>query len=155
MSRVLHKPDQADLPPGPRRDLVDFLFTYYEMAVRPDLQKIADHWHHMEDKAVPGTTSRETIRKMLRGESIPPKWKDALTVLLLLCDLADIDPDDPLDGLGGWGQEQTHTEHFQDLWNRALNTTRPPTRRERAAAQAAQAKLVAAVTRRRSARSGG
>ncbi|MGH3939091.1 MAG: hypothetical protein ACRDTG_10750 [Pseudonocardiaceae bacterium] len=122
------------LPPGPRRDFVLNLFTYFKMANRPTLQQISDRIQAIGLPAAPG---KETVRRMFRGDTVPVRWDSAYAVLLALCDLADVNPDaeqdprtDPSADL--WNTlrdpQLSHLEHYRTLWNTALDH-RPPTPR--------------------------
>jgi hypothetical protein len=83
-------PTQDELPAGPVRDFVDILFSLYRAARRPTLEDISKH---ILEGDYPATASKETIRKMLRGTTIPAHWETVETVIRALCDLADIDPE--------------------------------------------------------------
>lgn len=114
MPRAIRMPT---LPRGPRCDFVENLFVYLRRANRPTLQAISDRLRERNDLA--GTASKETIRKMLRGETVPQRWENAEAVFLVLCELAGVVPTD-LVGDEGFDL-LTHLEQYHELWNRALD----------------------------------
>lgn len=64
-------PSGWELPDGPRRQFVEELFSYYRNAERPTLRVIAEDIAD-DPKFDAFTASRETIRKLLRGKTVPP-----------------------------------------------------------------------------------
>jgi hypothetical protein len=72
-----------------------------------------------------GTASKETIRKTLRGQTVPQRWENAQALFLVLCELAKIRPDEPRDDVDPWGTP-THEEHYRHLWNAALDEAGQP-----------------------------
>lgn len=112
----LRMPNEKQLPPGPRRDFVEEVFRLFRLAHRPPLQAISERILQHEERL--GTASRETIRRMLVGKTVP-SWHTANTVFIALCGLAGIDPDQDRD-LGGY-DSPSYQEHFDDLWNRAID----------------------------------
>ena len=125
MPKTLKMPSQAELPDGPWRDFVEALFHYYREANRPDLRAIAEAVNRLSDNHRPGTASRETIRQMLRGRTVPRQWFTAETAFRALCELADIRPDDYPDGLDGLGSDDTHLGAFRKLWDAAADVPHP------------------------------
>jgi hypothetical protein len=91
------------------------LFTYYREAGRPTLRIIAGDIAD-NPKYDAFTASRETIRKMLRGQTIPPKWAVVNAVFSVLCARAAIGPDLPRGA-----NRSTHRQHLRLLWNLALD----------------------------------
>jgi hypothetical protein len=66
----------------------------------------------------PGTASTETIRRMLRGDTIPARWETVEAVVQALCDLANWDSD------GAWkydGLSMSAKRHAKRYWHRALD----------------------------------
>jgi hypothetical protein len=108
-------PSETELPPGTVRDFVRFLFELFRAADRPTLETISDK---VADSDYAGTASRETVRRMLRGQSVPAQWPTAESVFLALCDLAGADPDDDwqFDGVDG-----TCRNFMKSLWNAAID----------------------------------
>jgi hypothetical protein len=96
-----------DLPEGPRRTMVGALFSCYEQAGRPTLAAIED-WIDAHPH-LPGKASKETVRRMLVGLTVPLTWEMADTVFLALCDMAGRDPEEP-DG------EMSRQEAFHRYW---------------------------------------
>ncbi len=87
--QMLRMPPEEDLPPGPRRRFVGELFVLYRKARRPTLREINEQIMRMD---LAGTASRETIRRMLQGVSVPANWETVEAVLTVLCDRAGITP---------------------------------------------------------------
>ncbi|MFI1291632.1 hypothetical protein ACH4VM_24740 [Streptomyces sp. NPDC020792] len=123
MAQVLRMPTAAELPDGPRRQFVEALFSYYRDAGRPTLRAIADDIAGKPEFDA-FTASRETIRKMLRGTTVPLSWDVVSAVLTVLCERAYIDPDLKYHA-GGFGDGTTsRREELRHLWNEALDA--PP-----------------------------
>lgn len=120
MAQVLRMPDTTELPDGPRRRFVEDLFSYYRDAGRPPLRIITDD---IAEKYDAFTASRETVRKMLRGKTVPVSWSVVDGVLTVLCARAGIDPDTER-WEGGFDDAPTHRQNLRNLWNEALDA--PP-----------------------------
>ncbi|MFI9824579.1 hypothetical protein ACIHFC_29620 [Streptomyces sp. NPDC052013] len=121
MAQVLRMPSTMELPEGPRRQFVEELFSYYRDAGRPTLRTIAcDIAENPEFDAF--TASRETIRKMLRGKTVPLNWAVVDAVLTVLCARAGTSPEAQR-WPGGFGDDPT--THRQYLWNDALDAPAP------------------------------
>lgn len=121
MGRVLRMPSEERLPPGPRREFVEALFTYYRSASRPSLRKIAEL---IPQKCPDVTGSPETVRRTLLGLSTPAKWGTVDSILTVLCDLAQIEPDWPTtaaDDPRGVGPTSSPRKEIERLWHRALD----------------------------------
>jgi hypothetical protein len=115
MARTLRMPDEAELPDGTIRDFVDLLFFFYKEAHRPTLREISER---IRQSGHPGTASTETIRRMLRGTTVPANWETVEAVLVILSDLAGRDPN------GKLTYEHTHgtrRSHLERLWHEALD----------------------------------
>ena len=115
MPRALRIPSEADLPPGTVRDFVLLLHVIYREAHRPTLRTISKA---IRDSDYRATASTETVRRMLRGETIPANWETVEAVLGGLCELANWDPD------GMWlyqGAESSAREHLLRAWHHALD----------------------------------
>ncbi|MBV9382046.1 MAG: hypothetical protein JOY82_07720 [Streptosporangiaceae bacterium] len=108
-------PGEAELPPGTVRDFVGLLFFFYRQAHRPTLREISD-W--IEKSGLPGTASTETIRKMLRGMTVPAHWETVRAVLEALSGLAGTGADSRLIYEDADG---TRSSHLERLWHRALD----------------------------------
>jgi hypothetical protein len=104
-----------DLPEGPRRRMVGVLFSCYEQAGRPSLAAI-EEWIGAHP-GLPGTASKETIRRMLLGLAVPLTWDMADTVYLALCGMAGRDPDEPVgdrrDGPAGLSRQEAFHRYWQ------------------------------------------
>jgi hypothetical protein len=125
MARTMRMPNVGELRASPTRDFVELLFHFYRRAQRPTLRKISDG---IEQGNFRGTASTETIRKMLRGTTVPAHWETAETVLLVLCDLANVNPEAEMDWLGLDGSARWHLER---LWHEALDNPTAVYRRAR------------------------
>ncbi|MFE6946041.1 single stranded DNA-binding domain-containing protein [Streptomyces chartreusis] len=89
MPQMMRMPGTDELPPGTRREFVAELFLHYTEAGRPTLARVAATTRSMTD-AFP--VSRETIRRLLRGESVA-RWERVDAVLRALCEIGNDDPD--------------------------------------------------------------
>lgn len=116
MARYIRIPNKTELPPGPVRDFVEFLFEFYRQAHRPPLRVISRTISQREDLA--GTASTETIRKMLRGTTVPAHWETVEALFAALCDLAGVDPHLRVTINDREASAQTHLEN---LWHKALD----------------------------------
>ncbi|MFF1715936.1 hypothetical protein [Streptomyces sp. NPDC058268] len=124
MAQVLRMPTEVELPEGPRRRFVEALFSHYREAGRPTLRAIADDIAG-KPQFDAFTASRETIRKMLRGLTVPLSWAVVDAVLTVLCERASIDPDMEYH-LGGFGDDvSTPRRDLRNLWNAALDAPPP------------------------------
>jgi hypothetical protein len=86
---MLRMPSKADLPDGTRREFVAELFIYFKEAGRPTPARIAATTSSMQN---PLPVSRETIRRLLKGETIST-WERVDAVLRALCEIGGMDPD--------------------------------------------------------------
>ncbi|MYY80809.1 MULTISPECIES: hypothetical protein [unclassified Streptomyces] len=89
MPQMLRMPSKADLPDGTRRDFVAELFVHFKEAGRPTPARIAAKTSSMQD---PLAVSRETIRRLLKGQTIST-WERVDAVLRALCEIGGQDPD--------------------------------------------------------------
>ncbi|MFF3720713.1 hypothetical protein [Streptomyces prasinus] len=125
MAQVLRMPSTMELPEGPRRQFVEELFSHYRDAGRPTLRVIAD-----EIDANPEfdafTASRETIRKMLRGKTVPLSWAVVDGVLTVLCTRAGVAPDAERWTDSSTGEPISHRQSLRYLWNEAIDAPPPP-----------------------------
>ena len=117
MAQIIRLPDEKDLPPGTVRDFVLLLFFLYRKAHRPALRDISDAIRKNEH--LKGTASPETIRRMLRGTSVPVNWATVEAVYLTLCHLAVLDPDYFEVRLND--TSRTVNRHIEDAWHAALD----------------------------------
>lgn len=90
MARIMRLPSEAELPEGTVRDFAELLFWLYRAAHRPALRDISEKIRKNDD--LRGTASTETIRRMLRGTTVPANWAIVEAVYLTFCDLAGLDP---------------------------------------------------------------
>lgn len=122
MPQLVRMPSSAVLPDGDRRRFVAELHEHYQAARRPQLRTIADHI--ADHDGFDGSASRETIRRMLNGSTVPARWGNAEAVFLALCNLAGRDPN----GMrfdGDWNDDTTYAEEYLRRWNAALDEPEP------------------------------
>lgn len=89
MPQTLRMPSKADLPEGTRRKFVTELFIHFKEAGRPTPARIAAKTVSMPD---PLPVSRETVRRLLKGETVST-WERVDAVLRALCEIGGLDPD--------------------------------------------------------------
>jgi hypothetical protein len=109
-------PSEQDLPEGDTREFVLELFALYREAHRPTLREISHKIEHRDSRA---TASTETIRRMLRGTTVP-SWPIVESVFYALCELGNVDPDS-----GRYGDDDSRREMIEYRWNRALDHPLP------------------------------
>ena len=117
MARIMRIPDEMDLPPGTVRDCATLLFYLYRKAHRPALRDISEAIRRDED--LKGTASPETIRRMLRGSSVPAHWATVEAVYLTLCDLAQLNP--LRTEVEHNGETLSIRRHIENAWHPALD----------------------------------
>jgi hypothetical protein len=110
-------PGLDELPEGPRRVFVGSLHGLYRAAGRPTLAKIAETANVEEERE--GTASRETVRRLLHGESLGT-WQTAQTVIEALCRLAGYKTSDRVWETGG-SRTITRIDDFKSRWNAAVD----------------------------------
>ena len=81
--RSIQFPDETELPRGRRRDLAWLLFYLYRVAHRPTLREISTE---IRNSSLRATASPETIRRLLRGTTVP-SWPIVVAVFVTLCDI--------------------------------------------------------------------
>jgi hypothetical protein len=64
--------------------------------------------------------SAETIRRILRGTTVPAHWETVEAVYLTLCDLAELDPDDDV-YLDALDERAKIRRHVEETWHEALD----------------------------------
>jgi hypothetical protein len=114
MARVLRMPAASEIRSREVRSFVELLFELYRQARRPPLRRISAE---AERSSADGTASTETIRRMLRGITIPSNWGTVEAVLLGLCSLAGRDPDEQYDS----DSHMSLKEEVEWRWNQALD----------------------------------
>jgi len=116
---IIRIPANHELPSGPRRRFVEELHRHYRAARRPALRVISDRIKDRDDLS--GTASPETIRRMLRGATVPANWETVNAVLIVLCELAGRDSA----GYAGYYVDEsealTYAESLEFAWNEALD----------------------------------
>lgn len=127
MPTILAMPTSEAVPEGPRRKFLEELFVHYREAGRPTLRVIAK-WikDHEEDRALRGTASTETIRRMMKGDVVPRNWPVVEAVLEALCDLGDRSSDEERWQDDDWQSREeptpwTFKDELRRRWNAALD----------------------------------
>ena len=115
MARTMRMPTSSELPSQEVGSFVELLFELYRQARRPPLREISAEAGRSD---ADGTASAETIRRMLRGITIPSNWGTVEAVLLGLCKIAGRNPDERYDSNG---PELTLRGELEWRWNRALD----------------------------------
>lgn len=111
-------PSIDELPEGPVRLFVEELFFHYREAGRLPLRKIAED---ILAEDLPGTASRETLRKMLRGLALP-EWDAVESVLIVLCRISGIERRSRRYSVGAATssyEEVTYESALWQLWDEA------------------------------------
>ena len=117
MARTIRIPTEADLPTGTVRDFVELMFHFYRQAHRPPtLREISDRIDRSELR---GTASTETIRRMLRGTTVPAHWETVEAVFEALAELGGKDP--AFLSFDWEGNDAPARKHLERLWHRALD----------------------------------
>jgi len=109
-------PSERVLPPGPPRRFAEELFHLFRLARRPPLWEISYRIQHNND--LDGTASRETLRRMLTGKTVP-SWKTAFAAFTTLCDLAEVDPSSARYVDNNRYESDSYLEAFESAWNDA------------------------------------
>lgn len=127
MPKMLRMPSVEELPPGPVRTFVGELFTYFRAAGRPSPVTIAAAVGQTHG-SVSVTVSRETVRRILKGETTST-WPTVRAVHEVLCRMADQDPtwrrfSDSSD-YDEDNDTRTFREYIRDLWNDAVDGVEP------------------------------
>ncbi|WP_261558207.1 hypothetical protein [Frankia tisae] len=121
-------PSERDLPRSRRRDFVEEMFDHYRAAGRPALRQICEAMENVPEPR--GTASRETIRRTLKGETVPLQWANVYVVVAALASFAgrDLSAQRWDDDYGN--DSRSFVEVLKQLWNEALDeepgTLRPP-----------------------------
>jgi hypothetical protein len=114
MARSLRMPTSSEVPSREVRSFVEVLFNLYRQARRPPLRRISAE---VERSDAHGTASPETIRRVLRGITVPSNWETVEAVLFGLCRIIGLSPDDQYDEEAEW----TLKEILEARWNEALD----------------------------------
>jgi hypothetical protein len=115
MVQVLRMLSESELPRGPRRDFAEQMFSLFREAHRPRLEAIKN----AIPEDAPATASAETIRRILRGISVPARWDTVNVVLVALCELAGVDPDANLGGR--YDDDMSRRQLVEHAWHTALD----------------------------------
>lgn len=90
MAKTIRMPTVDELPPGPRRRFMEILYRLWSEAGMPPATEVSQL---VANTDVAGSASKETIRKMLSGETVPKAWGNAEAVFVVLSQMAQVDPD--------------------------------------------------------------
>ena len=119
MVQVLRKPQESSLSEE-RWQFVNELWFHHEAAGRPKLELIMRGIEVFNEKNLTGgTASTETIRKMLKGQTVPVDWSRVRATLYVLCGMAGTDPKGYPEDSGY--DPPTYEENLRRLWSRALD----------------------------------
>jgi len=116
MARIMRMPSEAELPEGTVRDFAGVLFWLYQKAHRPALRDISEQIR--KNDSLRGTASTETIRRMLRGTTVPANWATVDAVFVTLCDMAGLEP---AKRLIYKDVERPIYRQVEDAWHQALD----------------------------------
>lgn len=125
MAGPLRMPNEDEVPPGPHREFLGFLFHYYGLAGRPPLEEISDRVNRLE---LAGTASKETIRRVLKGRTLS-RWKNIDAIFKAFCAMSDLDSNDSIHPPQG-GFMQPRWQILRSLWNDAVDPPEPEQPRE-------------------------
>lgn len=127
MPQMLRMPSEDELPRGPKRAFVGELYTYFRAAGRPSPASIAAAVAQTHDPASV-TVSRETVRRLLKGETTST-WPKVKAVHEVLCHMADHDPTWRRFSNSSDYDEDNDTRtlrgYIRDLWNDAIDGVEP------------------------------
>ncbi len=123
MARSLRMPTSSEVPSPEVRSFVEVLFNLYRQARRPPLRRISAE---IERSDAHGTASPETIRRVLRGITVPSTWETAEAVLIGLCRIIGLSPEDQAEEESEW----TLREVLEARWNHALDHPYGPPSRD-------------------------
>lgn len=110
-------PLRSQLPDGAHRVFVGSLHGLYRAAGEPTLSKIVDTINADEERE--GTASRETVRRLLQGETLG-SWQTTRTVFEALCSLAGLKSSDEIWDEYGHNRT-TRLRDFKQRWNAAVH----------------------------------
>lgn len=123
MPAVLRFPSTRQLPAGRRRDFAEHMFDIYKQAGRPPLRVIDAKLESMDH--LEGTASKETVRRVLTGQVVPPRWATVDAIISGLCALAGLDPDGPRWADDEWNGRDPESPTWRCVlkarWNDALD----------------------------------
>lgn len=121
-------PSVDELPRGPKRAFVGELFTYFRAAGRPTPASIEAAVTQLNGAAPAVSVSRETVRRLLKGETTST-WPKVKAVHEVLCRMAGHDPTGRRFSDSSDYDEDNDTrslrEYIRDLWNEAVDGVEP------------------------------
>ncbi|MFI1152554.1 hypothetical protein [Streptomyces sp. NPDC020817] len=118
MGKWLTMPTLDELGPGPVRAFVAEMYFHYRQAKRPSLREIETDLAQLDEMA--GTASRETVRRILRGETVPTRWTTVVAVLYVFCNRSGINPDGMRYSTTVDFPEISYENAVRQLWDQAL-----------------------------------
>jgi hypothetical protein len=119
MARIMRMPPESELPNGPHRDFVEELRRYYRAAGRPPLRQVSRAIEGRADlKEI--TASQETVRRMLKGMSLPTDWDRVYAVFFVLCEMGNIAPHVDRWEDSSYNDPESNSEYLKRLWDDAL-----------------------------------
>lgn len=125
MARIVRMPPKSELADGPHREFVEELRRYYRAAGRPSLREVSRAiYGRAELKEV--TASQETIRRMLRGMTLPTDWDRIYAVFFVFCEMGDIDPEAERWDESSYGDTERNSQYLRRLWDLALEAEPNP-----------------------------
>lgn len=91
MARSIRMPSPEELPAGPQRRFMETLFRLWVDAGMPTMEGVSEAVTSAPPQE--GSASKETVRKMLTGKTVPHSWQNAEAVFLGLSMMADLNPE--------------------------------------------------------------
>jgi hypothetical protein len=91
-------PSEDELPAGNVRRFVEALSELHRASGRFPLRTVEAKVRERAE-TTDLTASRELVRRMLHGESVPSQWAPVEATLMAMCDLGDMNPDDEVPNL--------------------------------------------------------
>ncbi len=120
MPQMLRLPNVEELPLGPLRDFVTELHVYFRLSGRPTPAQVATAAGQLNE---PVQVSRETVRRLLKGETTST-WPKVKAVHEALCRMAEQDPTWRRFPYGD-EDDRTARDYLRDLWNDAVDRVAP------------------------------
>ena len=119
MARIVRMPTKSELADGPHREFVEELRRYYRSAGRPSLREVSRAIEgRAELKEV--TASQETVRRMLRGMTLPTDWDRIYAVFFVFCEMGNINPEAERWDDNSYGDPESNSQCLKRLWDIAL-----------------------------------
>lgn len=126
MGQDIRMPSERELPDGARRAFVEELFEHYRAANRPTLREIHDVVVKARDELDlkgGGTASTETIRRTLKGLTVP-RWPAVYAIAVALAKLSGRSLEDPKSD--HFGKKTSYVAALNQRWNDARDEDPTP-----------------------------